>query len=60
MLSINCSVRTRSYAGIPMSAELNNRRYSNTITSVQKDNLILEVYEVSEIRNPKSEVSNNS
>lgn len=49
MVTINCSVRTRAYAGIPERAELNGREHCNTITSVAKDNLIIEIYATSNI-----------
>ena len=35
----------RSGIYVEQRLELNNQRWSNTITSVQKDNYILEIYE---------------
>lgn len=40
------SIRTRAYADIPARLEVSPHPYSNAITSVQKDTLILELYRV--------------
>jgi DNA (cytosine-5)-methyltransferase 1 len=40
-----CSLRTRSYRGQPQQLEVRKDGLSNTITSVQKDSLLLEVLE---------------
>lgn len=45
-MNFNVSVRTRTYAGIPMRAEINNNGFCNAITSVSKDTMIMEVYEI--------------
>lgn len=39
---VSCAVRTRSYCGKPATVEKGSDAYANSLTSVQKDSLVLE------------------
>lgn len=39
---VSCAVRTRSYCGQPATVEQGSENYANSLTSVQKDSLVME------------------
>lgn len=46
MRVLTAALRTRAYAGISQKIEISGTIVSNTITSVQKDCMVVEVYKI--------------